>query len=250
MKKIAILGSTGMLGQPVTQALLNKGYYIKALTSNIARAKKLGFVGDVNFYQGDVRNFSDIEKVIDGVDIVYISLSVSMDSKESDFQPERDGISNILEVAKKKNVKLISYLSGGLISNYFKSDKANWWVFNNIRIAALNKIEKSGLPNIIFKPSFFMENFTGGLKQGSNITLAGKSLYPMYLIAGVDYAKMVVKAFDLFDGKSQTYNIQGPEAYTTREAADLFVQNYKSEQLKVIQAPLVSLKFLGLFRER
>lgn len=249
MKKVAVFGSTGMVGQPVTQALLNSGYAIKALVRDVSKAQQSGLTGNMEFVQGSVEHTTDIEKVIDSVDFVYISLSVDMTSKELDFQPEREGVAKIIEVAKQENVKCISYLSG-LLTNYFEQNKGKWWVYDKIRNANIKKIEQSGLPYILFKPSFFMENFTNGLRQGNKIALAGTSLYPMYMISAADYAKMVVKAFDLFDGKSRSYAIQGPEALTVDEAAKLFVDNYKKETLKIMKAPLKMLKLIGLFSKK
>ncbi len=91
-----------------------------------------------------------------------------------------------------------------------------------------------------------MENFDqGAYRQGTNIALAGTSEHPMYFIAAADYAKMVSRAFQRFDGSNADYIIQGTEAYTANEAAHIFAQNYTQEKMKVMTLPFWMLRFFG-----
>lgn len=109
-------------------------------------------------------------------------------------------------------------------------------------------VKASGLDYVIFHPSNFMENFLPGgpYRQGKKVVLAGKSEHPMHYIAGRDYARQVVAAFErLRPGQSATYDVQGPEAFTADQAADVFLANYTAEKLTISRAPLGLLKVLG-----
>jgi hypothetical protein len=95
-----------------------------------------------------------------------------------------------------------------------------------------------------------MESFDkGAYRHGNKLNLAGKSLYPMYLIAGEDYGRMVVRAFELENG-NQEYNVQGEEAWTIEEAAKQFVEKYKKTPLKIVKLPFGMLRFLSLFSQK
>jgi hypothetical protein len=95
-----------------------------------------------------------------------------------------------------------------------------------------------------------MESFDkGAYRQGNSINLAGTSKYPMYLIAGDDYAKQVVKAFENGNGDME-YVVQGQEGYTADDAGKAFANNYKKSKVKVAKLPLGLLKFLGNFSNK
>ncbi len=237
--KIAIIGSTGMIGQPVTKAFIIAGFDVTLLIRNANKAKQL-FGSNVRILAGDLNDPKCLKELLSGQDAVYLNLSVEQSSGIKDFQPEREGLKNILQVAKISGIKRIGYLSS-LVQFYQDID---WWVFD-MKKEAVKSIKQSGLPYSIFYPSTFMESFVkGAYRKGNKINLAGTSKYPMYLIAGADYGKQVVKAFQNDDGNNE-YVVQGQEKYNADDAAKLFADNYNKNKIKVVKFPLVVLKFLG-----
>lgn len=245
---ITFFGATGMLGKPVAKQFIKSGHNLKMLVRNKNKAKSI--FGDFPEYvEGNLESDSAVKQSLEGSEAVYINLSVAPGSNESDFQPEREGIEKIINLSKGMGIKLISNISS-VVKNYNGMDGFNWWVFD-LKENAEKMIKNSGINYLIFQPSSFMENFDiGGFKQGKKINLAGESKYPMYFISGDDYGKQVVKAFENFDGQSKVYIVQGPEAYKTNEAADIFVKNYKKENLKISKAPFWLLKFIGIFSSK
>jgi uncharacterized protein YbjT (DUF2867 family) len=189
MKKIAIIGSTGMLGQPVTKAFINDGFEVSLLVRNEDKAKTL-FGSNVRIVKGDIKDAASLKELFTGQDAVYLNLSVEQSSGVNDFQAEREGLKNILQLLKASNIKRVGYLSS--LVQFYKH--INWWVLD-IKKEAVKNIKQSGLNFSIFYPSTFMESFDqGAYRQGNSINLAGTSKYPMYLISGADYGKQVVKA--------------------------------------------------------
>lgn len=239
--KIAFFGATGMLGFSVAERLLQDGYPLKTL---VRSGKENHVPKGCEIVKGDLKNTGDIEKALNGCEAIYLSLSVAQTSKEKDFQPEREGIKNMLKVAENKNIKFIGYLSS-LVQNYQGMDGFDWWSFR-IKNEAVELLQRHQIPSIIFRPSTFMENFDkGAYRQGNNIALAGNSKYPMYFIAAEDYAKMVSNAFNTFNGQNAEYIIQGLEAFTAEEAAKIFVESYTKEKMKVMKLPFWLLNLFG-----
>ncbi len=239
MKKIAIIGSTGMLGQPVTKAFINAGFEVSVLVRNLDKATAM-FGSNVRIIKGDLNDTNNLTELLTGQDAVYLNLSVKQSSGVKDFQAEREGIKNIIQVAKAKNIKRIGYLSS-LVQFY---GDINWWVLD-IKKEAVRNIKQSGLNYSIFYPSTFMESFDkGAYRQGNSINLAGISKYPMYLIAGSDYGKQVVKAFENDNGNNE-YVVQGQDGFIADDAAKLFADNYKKAKIKVVKLPFGLLKFFG-----
>ena len=245
MQKILFIGASGMLGKPVALELLRAGFPVTLLARDVEKMQKL--FPKIPIVKGDVFDITSLEAAMAGQEIVYLNLSVAQSSKKNEPQPEREGINNIIEAAKKTNIKRIVYLSS-LIKNYEGMNGFNWWAFQ-IKQAAVNAIKKAGLNYSIFYPSTFMECLDKQMLQGTRIMLAGKSEAPMWFIAGKDYGVQVAWAMKKAGDTNQEYVVQGLEPFTSDEAAKVFIDNVKSK-IKIMKAPLAPLKYLGIFNQR
>lgn len=247
MKKILVIGSTGLLGKPVTQALIGAGFEVTVLVREKNLAKK--FFQKVNIIKGDLRNRKDIEAVMQGQDAVFLSLSVKQTEKENEFHTEAEGLDLAIEVAKELKIKRIAYLSS-LAHLYQGMNNFDWWVFR-VKQEAVQKIKNSGIAYTIFYPSAFMESIFYQSKQGSMIALGGKSEYPMYYVAAEDYARQVAKSFEVLkDSESRDFVVQGLENFTQDAAAKIFIQYYKKEKLRTMWAPMFVMKLMGVFSRK
>jgi len=234
-----------MLGKPVALELMRAGFPVTFLARDVEKMQKL--FPNAAVVKGDVFAIASLEAAMAGQEIVYLNLSVAQSSKKSEPQPEREGINNIIEAAKKTGIKRIAYLSS-LIKNYEGMNGFKWWAFE-IKHAAVNAIKKSGLNYSIFYPSTFMECLDKQMLQGTRLMLAGKSEAPMWFIAAKDYGVQVAWALKKAGDSNQEYVVQGLEPYTADEAAKVFIQNVKSK-IKIMRTPLAPLKYLGIFNQR
>jgi uncharacterized protein YbjT (DUF2867 family) len=245
MKKITVFGATGMLGVPVVKELVKAGFEVTALVRDREKARRL-LPEDVRLVEGDLKNRADIERALEGAGGVYMNLSVEQGSAEKDFQPEREGVDNIIAAAKSAGVRRLAYCSS-LVHRYQGTNGFDWWAFR-IKAEAVEKIKRSGIAYTIFYPSSFMENFDkGNYLQNGRLMLAGESKHPMWFIAGEDYGRQVAKAFQLTEAENRDYDVQGPEAFTADEAARIFADNYQKEKLKISKTPFFVLKVMGAF---
>jgi len=244
IKKIGIIGATGMLGKPVVNALLTSGFEVYAMVRDIIQAKIELPIG-VHLVVGDISNPVTIENFLTNVEAVHLNLSVKPNETLGEFHTEEQGLKLFLEIARRKNIKRISYLSS-LVMNYQGTNGFDWWVFR-IKIEAVRQIKNSGIPYTIFYPSSFMENFLNIQKAGSKIQLAGTSKQKMYYIAGQDYAKQVANSYKLLKEENRDYPVQGSKGYIADDAAKIFIRYYKRENLKIQKAPLFLIKLLGKF---
>lgn len=243
VKKITVFGATGMLGQPVVKELLEAGFNVTVMVRNLEKARKL-LLENVKLLEGDLKNKLDIENALQDAEGIYLNLSVKQNSKENDFQPEGEGLENVLAVAKNSNIKRLAYCSS-LVHRYQGMNGFDWWVFR-LKEKAIKKIKSSGVPYTIFYPSTFMENFDKGeYMMGNRLLLAGESKYPMWFISGSDYGKQIARSFQISEAENRDYDVQGLEAFTADEAAKVFAENYQKAKLKISKAPLVILKIAG-----
>jgi len=247
IKNIAFIGATGLLGTPVARALANAGFDVTALVRepSVAQSKLLS---NIRLVAGDLKNSVDLKKVLIGQDAVYLNLSIKQNEKEREWHTEREGITNLLALAREVGIKRIFYLCA-LVIRYQGMNGFDWWVFD-VKNDAIKAIKNSGIPYTIFYPSTFMEAITTQYKQGNRLLLAGESKFPQYFIAAEDYANQVVKAAQQSTQLNKEYVIQGPEPFNSDEAVAEFAKHYKKSKLSISKAPVGLIKALGYFNQR
>ena len=245
MKRIAVIGATGLLGEPVTTELINAGNTVTILARDEAEARKT-FGTRATYVVGDMNDQNTLAKLLTDQDGLYMNLSVKPDSGESDDQPEREGIQAVLAVAKQVGLPRIGYLVG-LIQEYQGVDGFDFWPWV-IKNQAVESIKQCGIPYFIYHASSFMDNFDrGSLRSDDTIRWAGTSKHPMHFVSASDYGKQVANSFFLDTSESREYIIQGPEAYTMDQAAQIFIDNYPKQKMEYSNGPLPLLKIAGVF---
>lgn len=241
-KNIIVIGATGLLGSAVTKALVNAGYHVTAMVRDIGKAKRM-LPSNINYVNGDLQNVDAIYNATKNADGVYINLNATFNDTEKGFNPEREGIENIIVALKKTSIKRVGFLSSFLARDY----KGDWWVMK-MKKDAISKIKNSGLPYTIFYAASFMENLEVSMRDGNKINTIGKPVSKLsWWIASADFANQAAKAFSLDAAINKEYSIQGLEGFTTMNAIQTYINNYKKAPLKVANLPMGMGKFLALF---
>lgn len=239
--KVLIIGGAGMLGTPVTKALAAAGHEVTALV----RGEGAKLPAGVRAVVGDLFDPATLAKAMAGQEALYLNLATQPTERETDRLMEREGVQLMLAAAKAAGVKRVLMLSP-LVMELQGQGGFDWWVFR-MKQAAERAVLESGLTATVFRASSFMENFTGGMRQGTKLNLAGKAKHPSWYLAGDDLGRWVVKALSLPQTGNEIYVAQGPEALMPEVGATRFIAAYKKEQLTLQKAPLAVLKFIGLF---
>jgi uncharacterized protein YbjT (DUF2867 family) len=229
-----------MLGKPVTQQLIKAGFDVSVMGRNEKVLREM-FV-EANVFQGDLRNKADLRAAISGQDAVYLNLSVLQTQKETDWLTEREGLQNVLEVAKEVNLPRIALLSS-LVMSYQGMNDFDWWVFR-VKQNAVRLIKESDTSYSIYYPSTFMDSYSLQI-LGNFIAEAGKSFHKMHFIAAEDYGNQVAADLKSDSTENREYTIQGPEALTYKEANQIFARN-SSKKLYILSTPMWIMK-MGSF---
>jgi len=122
MDKVLVTGGTGFIGSNLIKGLLEKKYSVRVFDnnfrgnlSNIEQVAK-----HVEFVQGDIRNFEDVMKAVDGVNLIY---HLAFINGTENFYKHPDlvidvgikGILNIIDAIKNKTVESLIYASSSEI---------------------------------------------------------------------------------------------------------------------------------------
>lgn len=108
MKKIALFGGSGKTGQEFLKLALENGDSLKALARTPSKISQQS--PKLEVIQGDVLNSTDVEKVVEGTDLV-VSLFGQVKGSPKDLQTR--GTTNIISAMKKYGLNRIISLSGG-----------------------------------------------------------------------------------------------------------------------------------------
>ncbi|MEJ7665055.1 MAG: NAD(P)H-binding protein [Hymenobacter sp.] len=141
MKRIAVIGATGLLGAPVTTELIRAGFAVTILAKDEAKARAK-FGDGPTYVAGDLRDPAALTRLLTNQDGLYMSLSVKPDSGETDYQPEREGIQAVLAVARQVGLPRLGYLAG-LVQRYQGTNGFDWWVYT-LKIRPSNPFGRAG----------------------------------------------------------------------------------------------------------
>lgn len=109
MKKIALFGASGQSGMEFLKIALEHNFSLKALVRNPENFSGAGRQ-ELEIVKGDVLNMDDVEKTIEGCDVV---VSLFGHVKGSPEWLQTNGTKNILTAMEKVGVEKIISLSGG-----------------------------------------------------------------------------------------------------------------------------------------
>lgn len=241
MIKIAFIGATGRLAPVVINEMIANGIFVRALVRNRKKAMKL-LPTSVEIGQANLEDADALKKGLNGMDYVYLNLST--ESPDNTFQPELDGVKNIIQACKQNSIKRIFKISGlGAFRKDFSQGKT---IFaNEIRSKGQELIKGSGVPCTFFHPSWFMESLEMMFQKGNKLNGFKPFRYPLHWIAGKDYAKMVVQAIKLNTAENKDYVMQGPEAISMHDALVRYSRTF-SPPLKISETPIGLIKLIGL----
>ncbi|MDX1343531.1 MAG: NAD(P)H-binding protein [Reinekea sp.] len=233
MKNIAIIGGTGMLGAPVAKQLRRNGHSVRIVTRNSTRAYAVLGPG-FDYREADIFDSASLTTALAGAEGVHINLSGH--SERSYYQHHVVGTQHILEAIKPMNMAFISMISVATADPEY-SDRAD----NRYKLAAENQLKASGVPYLIFRPSWFMETLPL-FQQKQKLMHIGPSTKPIHWLTAQDYAELVSKVIQDPTLRNKTLTLYGPEPITMADAIQQYAQH---KQLRVQKLPVWVAKSLG-----
>jgi uncharacterized protein YbjT (DUF2867 family) len=236
IKKIAIIGATGMLGIPVTVALIDAGFEVTALARRPDEAKRV-LPAAAGIVAADVRDEASLQRGLAGQDGLYLNLSVAPNERRSDFHTEQQGLDHILAAARAADIRRVGYLSA-----LVHDSPSRWWVLEIWR-NAVSRIKGSGIPYTIFYPSNFMETLPQRHMLGGTFVMTGWSRNRNWWIAGRDFGSQVARSFMLPEAGNREYAVQGPQPITYNEAGRRFARAAGARSLTL---PLFFISIAGI----
>jgi len=236
LRKIAVIGATGMLGIPVTVALIDAGFAVTALSRKPDEARRL-LPAATQIIAADARDEASLKRGLAGQDALYLNLSIAPTERRRDFHTEQQGLEHILSAARTAGIKRIAYVSAMI-----HDSPSRWWV-QDVWRGAIARIKASGIPYTIFYPTNFMETLPQRHMLGGTFVMTGWSRNRNWWIAGRDFGRQVARSFMLPEAGNREYAVQGPQPITYNEAGRRFARAAGARSLTL---PLFFISIAGI----
>jgi uncharacterized protein YbjT (DUF2867 family) len=205
MKRILVLGGTGMLGAPVVRRLAADGFTVRVLARHPGEAReKLADVAErVEIVGGDALDLLDVRTAATGCDVVHASVG---------GPDERRATEQAARAAAEVGAERIGYVSGTTVSEAHR-----WFPMIEDKLAGEAAVTGAGVPWTIFRPSWPFEQLPR-FARGGRPFLLGELSPRWHWFAADDMARMVSNAYRRSEAEDKRFFIHGPEAMTLREA--------------------------------
>lgn len=213
--KVVLGGAFGNLGGDVLKELVKCGHEVIALD---LKERDLGIPSDsYKFIPIDVTNKETLNGVCDGADAVITTIGLTgASTKFTCYDIDLNGNINLLEEAKKANVKNFTYIS------VIKADSAPDIPMLDAKAKFENILKESGITYVIHRPTGYFYDiakvFMPMIEDGK-VTLLGKKPVHANVISTEDFAEFIVKS--MLD-ENKVYNVGGKETYSYEEIANMF----------------------------
>ena len=224
---ILITGCSGFIGSHLVDRFLStKGdrkFEIRCMTRNVKSAKGIFKIGvatkDLKFVHADASKYSDLVRVMTGVDIAfYLIHSMEGSSKNWKTFADRDRIaaSNFARAATECGVKRIIYLGGLVHENEEQSNKLSEHMRSRWEVGQI--LKKSTAKVTIFRAAIILGQGGGSFQMLQYLVERLPAMVcPRWVltksqpIALDDVITYLIKAIDSKDTEGKSFDLGGPD---------------------------------------
>ncbi|MEZ4340102.1 MAG: NAD(P)H-binding protein [Sandaracinaceae bacterium] len=205
-QRILVLGGTGMLGRPVVEGLIQQGHRVRLLTRSTTRARET-FGDAIETTEGSVERPDDLRAALDECDAVHLNLTPA-----TEHQAMRD----VLALADGR-LERISYVSATTLA-----EENRWFDRADIKMRTEALLRDSGVPYVIFRPTWVMETLLNFVRGKWVIVMLGNHPPPLHFFAAADFGRIVVASYGDDRGLGKALYVYGPEGITLSDATERF----------------------------
>lgn len=151
---VLVIGATGSIGRKVVDEALKRGYRVRAMVRDPARARE--FPSGVQRILGDLTRSETLTEAVAGIDAIVFTHGSDGGGKTGARTIDYGGVRNVLQVLDGRTVRVALMTAIGVTnreSAYNRSTESHDWKRRAERL-----VRASGLPYTIVRPGWFDYN--------------------------------------------------------------------------------------------
>jgi uncharacterized protein YbjT (DUF2867 family) len=226
--KVLIIGASGMLAMPVINHFDRAGYELRFFSRNVEASM---FNKTYEIVKGNALQRADLEKAIEGCDAIHISLAHVNEALTTQL---------IVDVAKQHSIKCISIITGCTVC-----EENRWFPMIDNKYRAEQIIMESGIPYMIFRPTWFFESLDLMIKNNKAFVM-GKQPNTYHWLAADDYARMLVTAYKKEETRNKIFYLFGPETFLMKDALEKYCSKCCPDIAKISSIPLWMMRIIAV----
>jgi nucleoside-diphosphate-sugar epimerase len=264
--RILVTGANGYVGLQVVKALVQDGYYVRALIRPTGSAERLKELG-VEVFLGDVRRLDDVTAASDRVDAIVHLAAGMKGSREFILDTCVRGTRNVAEAALLHSVKRVLYMSSFSVYDFAKlhdgdeiseaspleeePERRGTYSLGKRRAedVALAHLTDSPTPWTILRPSLIVGKERNmfaavGPLLGNTLLCLGRPRKRLLLVHVEDVAGAILEALRNETTVGKVYIVSN-DTITIREYVDSRIRADRSRNIRVLYVPYTVARFLG-----
>jgi len=267
-ERVLVTGANGYVGSQVARALVERGYYVRAMvrpTGSPERLKRLG----VELFLGDIRRLQDVSSAAEDMQVIVHAAAGMKGSHEFMIDSCVRGTQNVAEAASLQDVKRVIYMSSLSVYDYASqrngsdltetspleehAESRGSYSLGKRRAEdiALSHLADSATPWTILRPSLIVGNGSDicapvGLKLGNSLVSLGRPQKRLSLVHIDDVVAAILQILQNQNTKGQVYVLSDPETITIRKYIKICVRHSAFRNVRVIYVPYVAARLGGL----
>jgi NADH dehydrogenase len=242
---ILVTGGTGFVGRHVVAALCADGREVRELVRDERKASGPAVIGDVT-------DPASLRAALAGCDTVIHLVAIRQGRPEQFQRVMVEGTRSLLAAAKEAGVKRFVHMSALGTSQQTK-DLVPYF---GAKWAQEQDVKTSGLPYVIFRPSFIFGKDGGILPTFATLAkvapvtpIIGSGRQRIQPIWVDDVGAYFAKAVDLETATNRTFELGGPDAVTWNEFWER-LKRARGSSRPSIHVPIGLMKLNALVTER
>lgn len=245
---ILVTGGSGFVGRHVLRGLVDAGKDVRCLVRDPRKGELLG----CELAEGDMIDAASLRRAAEGVEVVVHLVAIRQGKPEQFQRVMVEGTRNLLATAREAGVARFVHMSALGTSEESKDlvpyYGAKWQMELDVK--------GSGLPYVIFRPSFIFERDGGILptfRKLAKLTpvtpIIGSGEQRIQPIWAGDVAAYFDKAIDLDTATGRTFEIGGPDTVSWNEFWDR-LKRVLGMRRPSVHVPVGLMKVNALLTER
>jgi uncharacterized protein YbjT (DUF2867 family) len=243
-KPVVVTGAAGHVGTRTCAELVRKGFKVRAVVRNTARAaERLGHLR-IEIFSADIRDADALSSALSGAGSLVHLAAIAIEKPGENYEDSNTRATELLlDTAKAQNIDRIIYMSQN------GADSSSPYPFLRSKGKAQDAVTSSGLKWSVLKPSVIFgpdDEFVNVLARLVRLTpvfypVPGGGVARFQPVAVGDVARAIVKCLEDRATIGRTYLIGGPIPLTLRQMIERILVAMNASRV-LVTAPVSILR--------